>query len=64
MTLRKLKEADKRKIDIFTETPIYKGISGSYGGSLNRHPLKTILINVERKMLKLTGGNELKKEFK
>tara|TARA_B100000809_G_C15140054_1_gene532721 strand:+ start:7546 stop:8274 length:729 start_codon:yes stop_codon:yes gene_type:complete len=61
---KKLKEVDNRKIDIFTETPIYKGISGSYGGSLNRHPLKTIFINIERKMLKLTGGNELKKEFK
>jgi len=60
----KLKQVDKKKIDIFVVTPIYKGISGSYGGSLNRHPLKVKLINIERMLLRMSGEKELKKEFK
>jgi len=60
----KLKQVDKKKIDIFVVTPIYKGVSGSYGGSLNRHPLKVKLINIERIMLRMSGEKELKKEFK
>jgi len=60
----KLKQIDKKKIDIFAVTPIYKGVSGSYGGSLNRHPLKVKLINIERMMLRMSGEKELKKEFK
>ena len=59
-----LKNVSKVKIDLFVKTPIYKGVSGSYGGSLNRHPLKTKLINIERLLLRKKGEKELKKEFK
>jgi len=59
-----LKKVDPEKINIFNVTPLYKGVSGSYGGSLNRHRIKTFLINIERKILKLNGENELKNEFK
>ena len=60
----KLKEIESSKIDLFIKTPLYKGVSGSHGGSLNRHPLKTKLINIERALLKKKGIKELKKEFK
>lgn len=60
----KLKNLENDKIDLFIKTPIYKGISGSYGGSLNRHPLKVKLINIERMLLRKKGEKELKKEFK
>ena len=61
---QELKNTSKNKIDLFITTPYYKGVSGSYGGSLNRHPLKIKLINLERMILRITGGKELKKEFK
>jgi hypothetical protein len=61
---KKLKEVDENRVDIFGVTPIYKGVSGSYGGGLNRHPLKTFLINIERKILRIKNRNELEKEFK
>lgn len=60
----KLKNLENDKIDLFIKMPIYKGISGSYGGSLNRHPLKVKLINIERMLLRKKGEKELKKEFK
>ena len=60
----RLSKINQIKINIFKTTPLYEGLSGSYGGSLNRHPLKTKLINGERVILRLTGGKELKKEFK
>ena len=59
-----LKNVSNEKIDFFIKTPIYKGVSGSYGGSLNRHPLKIKLINIERMLLRKKGEKELKKEFK
>lgn len=59
----KLKETDNKNIDIFNETPFYKGISGSYGGSLNRHPLKIKLINIERNLLKVLNLKELVIEY-
>jgi hypothetical protein len=60
----RLSEINKTRINLFKTTPLYEGFSGSYGGSLNRHPVKTKLINGERLLLRLTGGKELKKEFK
>ena len=56
---QRLKEISSAQIDLFVKNPVYEGISGSFGGSLNRHPVKMKMTNVERKMLKLRG----KKEF-
>lgn len=56
---QRLKNIDSKQIDLFIKNPVYDGVSGSYGGSLNRHPVKMIMTNVERKILKLRG----KKEF-
>lgn len=59
----KLKHTDNKAIDLFNETPIYKGISGSYGGDLNRHPLKTKLRNMERYLLRLFNTKEFLIEY-
>lgn len=48
----KLENVEKSIIDPFIKTPWYEGVSGSYGGSLNRHPLKTSIRNFERKLMK------------
>ncbi len=56
---QRLKNINPTKIDLLVKNPVYEGVSGSYGGSLNRHPLKMKMTNVERKFLKLIG----KKEF-
>jgi hypothetical protein len=61
---KRLKNVDLGKIDLFIKTPLFKGVSGSYGGSLNRHQLKIKLINIERALLRIKGIKELKKEFK
>jgi len=59
----KLKIIKNSVIDIFNETPIYEGISGSYGASLNRHPLKIKIINIERKLLKFIRFKEFILEY-
>lgn len=56
---QRLKNIDSAQIDLFLKNPVYEGVSGSYGGSLNRHPVKMKMTNMERKLLKLRG----KKEF-
>ena len=59
----KLKNIDKKIIDLFDETPIYIGVSGSYGGSLNRHPIIIKLINIERNLLKVLNIKEFVIEY-
>ena len=49
----KLNNLDINLMNLFFENPIYKGVSGSYGGDLNRHHLKMKIRNIERKFLKL-----------
>ena len=59
----RLKCVDQQKISLFIQNPVYEGISGSYGGSLNRHPLKMKFRNAERKLLMLAGQNEFGIEY-
>lgn len=45
----------EKKTELFSLNPIIKGVSGSYGGSLNRNKLKMKLRNLERKFLRMFG---------
>ena len=51
------------QVELLPETPVFEGLSGSYGGSLQRHPLKVKLRNAERKALRLLGRNEFIWEY-
>jgi hypothetical protein len=43
----------EKDVQLFAENPIITGISGSYGGTLNRNKTKMRLRNIERKVLRL-----------
>jgi hypothetical protein len=60
---QKLNKISNKQISIFNNNPIFKGVSGSYGGSLNRHPLKRKVRNLERKLMKILGIKEFKIEY-
>ena len=51
------------RVDLFPENPIYKGVPGSHDGTLERHPLKMILRNAERKVLKALNMHEFPYEY-
>lgn len=51
------------KVQLFKKNPIIKGLSGSYGGTLNRNKYKMILRNIERKIFKLIGINQFIIEY-
>jgi hypothetical protein len=59
----RLSKINNNNIDLFIKNPVYKGVSGSYGGNLNRHPLKMKFRNAERKMLRLRGIKEFEIEY-
>jgi hypothetical protein len=60
---QKLNKISNKQVSIFNSNPIFKGVSGSYGGSLNRHPLKMKARNVERKLMRILGLKEFKIEY-
>ena len=60
---QKLKDINLNQIDLFVKNPVYEGVSGSFGGSLNRHPVKMKMTNMERKLLKLRGKKEFELEY-
>jgi hypothetical protein len=51
------------KTALFPLNPELEGISGSYGGSLSRHPMKMKVRNVERKLLSTFGRTEFPIEY-
>jgi hypothetical protein len=53
----------EKKVRLFSLNPIIVGISGSYGGTLNRNKIKMIIRNVERKLLKVFGINKFLIEY-
>ena len=60
---QRLKIIPKDNIDLFIKNPFYEGVSGSYGGNLNRHPLKMKIRNMERTLLKWLGIKEFRMEY-
>ena len=53
----------EQKVRLFSMNPIIVGISGSYGGVLNRNKIKMKIRNVERKLLKVFGINQFLIEY-
>jgi|SRR6185437_5167548 len=53
----------EQKVRLFSVNPIIVGISGSYGGTLNRNKIKMKIRNVERKLLKVFGVNQFLIEY-
>ncbi|HXD93392.1 MAG TPA: hypothetical protein VNX01_09270 [Bacteroidia bacterium] len=53
----------EKKVMLFSLNPIIVGISGSYGGTLNRNKIKMKIRNVERKLLKVFGINQFLIEY-
>jgi hypothetical protein len=53
----------EREIKLFSKNPIITGISGSYGGTLNRNKLKMKVRNIERKLLRAFGINQFLIEY-
>jgi hypothetical protein len=53
----------EKKVKLFSLNPIIVGISGSYGGTLNRNKIKMKIRNVERKLLKAFGINQFLIEY-
>ena len=53
----------EKKVNLFSFNPIIVGVSGSYGGTLNRNKLKMKIRNVERKLLKAFGINQFLIEY-
>lgn len=52
-----------KKINMFSSPPVITGISGSYGGTLNRNKYKMILKRIERKIYKIAGVKQLLIEY-
>jgi hypothetical protein len=53
----------EKKARLFSLNPIIVGISGSYGGTLNRNKIKMKIRNVERKLLRAFGINQFLIEY-
>lgn len=51
------------RIAPFPYNPIIKGISGSYGGTLNRNKLKMKIRNIERKFMRVFGIKQFVIEY-
>ena len=58
-----LKNKQGAECKLLKRTPVYMGKSGSYGGSLNRHPFKVKVRNVERKLFRLLKVNKFQIEY-
>jgi hypothetical protein len=52
-----------KKINPFSSNPLITGISGSYGGTLNRNKIKLKLRNMERKFMRLFGIKQFLIEY-
>ncbi|HKC67580.1 MAG TPA: hypothetical protein VKG26_05075 [Bacteroidia bacterium] len=52
-----------KKVKLFPLNPIIVGVSGSYGGTLNRNKTKMKIRNIERKLLRVFGINEFLIEY-
>lgn len=50
-------------LKLFRANPVIEGISGSYGGTLRRNPLKQRLRNLERKVLRTFGIPQFLMEY-
>lgn len=53
----------KKRVRLFSSNPIIVGVSGSYGGTLNRNKVKMKMRNAERKLLRVFGINEFLIEY-
>ncbi|HXU26006.1 MAG TPA: hypothetical protein VN698_02150, partial [Bacteroidia bacterium] len=53
----------ENKVRLFSSNPVIVGISGSYGGTLNRNKIKMKIRNLERKLLKAFGINQFLIEY-
>lgn len=58
-----IKEGVLQKTQLFEQNPIITGISGSYGGTLNRNKYKLLLRNIERKVLSILGIKQFVIEY-
>lgn len=52
-----------KQVKLFSSNPIITGISGSYGGTLNRNKIKMFIRNIERKILSLFNINQFLIEY-
>lgn len=53
----------EEQIELFRQNPDYRGVSGSHGNSMQRHPLKMKMRNIERRLLQLAGKREFLIEY-
>ena len=58
-----IKESVLQKTQLFNVNPLITGISGSYGGTLNRNKYKLLLRNIERKVLRILGIKQFVIEY-
>lgn len=54
---------DQKDIRLFGANPDYRGVSGSHGHTMARHPVKMKLRNIERKLLHIAGRQEFIVEY-
>jgi hypothetical protein len=50
-------------VSMFAVNPEIEGVSGSYGGSLKRNPLKMMIRQVERKIFRILGVKQFLMEY-
>jgi hypothetical protein len=58
-----MKKDLKNKARLFSKNPLIEGISGSYGGTLNRNKTKMKIRNIERKLLSAFGIRQFLIEY-
>lgn len=64
LVYKKLQEQDLfAQVSLFPVNPVITGISGSYGGTLNRNKIKMQVRNAERALLRLFGLNQFIVEY-
>ncbi len=52
-----------KEAELLPEGPVYEGVSGSHGSSLNRHPLKRFLRERERQVIRSLGIEQFLIEY-
>lgn len=60
---QKLAALPPNQVHLFPQNPDYRGVSGSHGNSMQRHPLKMKVRNAERQLLRLMGQREFLIEY-
>ena len=58
-----MSESLAKQVSLFSYNPIIIGVSGSYGGTLNRNKLKMKIRNIERKIWPILGINQFLFEY-